>query len=574
MFGKCWRNRPLRNICRLNLEALETRLTPDVSASVLGGNLVVLGDSGYNQVFIQQTDNNEFSVVGTGFPLSKFPDVTGNVDVSMAGADDKVSLGVRNAPGNIGVLFNGAGGGVLDLHTNAPESAQAVVNGGLNVESTKAAGGVYLSGVDLSGNVAIALGTGQGSVIDFKHARITGTTDLTTNGGADYVDVESGTILYGDTTVDLHSTGHLFFDGAFEAGDLTVLGYAASTDVELRMGSVFLGKVGIGLGAGDDSTAHDYFVLDGSNIVNSLTVLGGNQANTVLLNKDSIVNGLATFSLREGGPNTFQLQGKLNGGMEYHGSKDDDTLTLGLESLILGGASVDLGDGQNSFTLERGMDPLMVRIDNLRVTTDGSGNNTLSLDGVTGHLEAAFFGTGYNTVLLTSPIVAGVTITGGDGGDYIYMGDGCLIGGDVFLNPGNGPNQFTFSGFITGGSLTYVGGSGPDTVYLAGLGVEGDVSINMGQGQNYFSFSGNISDGQLVYWGGTEQDTVVFAGQVSGEVDVNLKGGNSIFYLMPGEKVSGIFHVDGGGGNSTFDGTGVGGRGDVTTLENFTTILP
>jgi hypothetical protein len=571
MFGKPWfgkscGGRPRRKGCPLQIEALENRCTPSVTAGLVNGSLVVVGDSGYNQVGIGQTADNEFVVFGTGLPLTNFSGVTGDLTVSMAGANDLVGIGVRNAPGNIAVMFGGTGDGSLDIHTNVPDFAPASVQGGLNVQSTRATA-IWVSEVSFSGNATINLGTGQQNLITFRQgSTVSGTTQITTHGGDDYVDVQAGSSLVGDTTVDLHETGHLFLEGTV-AGNLTVTGYDRSTDVELRALSLVRGNVAVGLGAGNDSYHHDYFVLDGT-VNSALNVVGGNPPNTLLLQPDSVVNGSATFRLGAGGSSTLNLQGTLHGGLNYTGSMNGDAITVRPGSDTQGSVQIEFGGGDNSLGIEAANAPGSWSIHG------GSGNNSLSLYGTFGPIDVQLTGAGNNTVLLAGATVAnGLRVSGGNGVDYVDVGYASEIRGNVVLNLGDGDNVFNFSGLINSGSLTCNGGNGQNTVYLAGE-VRGNVDLDMGFGQSQFNFSGRISGGHLNYQGGGDQDLVVFSGQVTGDVSVYLMGGNDIFYLMTGESVSGVFQVDGGGGNSTFDGTAVGGRGDVTILQNFAHILP
>jgi hypothetical protein len=251
---------------------------------------------------------------------------------------------------------------------------------------------------------------------------------------------------------------------------------------------------------------------------------------------------------------------------------------------------------------------------NARITL-GAGHDTIALAGVivTGTTEVDAAESSYDNVFVSGKgFVSGETIlndnatfklggtdylnfqgtanqdlkfNGGTVANNITLGKGSQVNGNAKIRLGDhenlsADNHLYLDGTVNG-NLRVDGSAGANTVTLdTDSVVNGNVRIDLGYGVNAFSFAGVINGGSLTYLGGSEQDTVNFAGQVlaagnkGGDVYVLLDGGFDLFNLLPGENVPGYFLVDGGGGNSTFDGTAVGGLGDVKELRNFETILP
>jgi len=166
-----------RKPVRLSLEVLEDRSVPAVTASVVRGSLVVVGDpSAPSNLTLTASDTNAdgvadtFSVVDGSTAVGTFGGVTRDVVLRLSNNDDTVSLDLAgvSAPRNVRADLGGG--------TNSLSITNGTVTGSLSVRGGDGTDTVTLDGtspVTVNGNAFVNLGgaaddvlqlTGQASV--------------------------------------------------------------------------------------------------------------------------------------------------------------------------------------------------------------------------------------------------------------------------------------------------------------------------------------------------------------------------------------------------------------------------
>jgi hypothetical protein len=338
---------------RLNLQVLEDRSVPAVTASVVNGSLVVKGDTAAaSNVAITASDTNAdgaadtFSVTDGGTSVGSFGSVTKDVVLRLSSNDDTVSidLGGLSTPRGISVSM-GKG-------TNALTVANGTVAGSLSVAGGSGADTVTLGGVTgltVNGNAVIDLGSGDSDALQL--------TDATFNR---YL------LAYSAETVTLDANSTV-------AKGFGVLGGSAGTTVNLDgtvEGSVAVAGAGAcfhGTSATSASTLNLAGTVDGSvafvggggsDTLNVTGSVGGNLL-AYLGNGDdtATVSGTVTGSLvLDGGAgnDTMTLSGTVGNRAIISGGAGDDTVAITATADIGGNATVNLGAGADKLTLDDG----------------------------------------------------------------------------------------------------------------------------------------------------------------------------------------------------------------------------
>lgn len=313
----------LRQRSRINLERLEDRSNPSVTASVVNGSLVVVGDpAAASDVTITASDTNAddiadtFDVTDGGTAVGTFNNVTDAVILRLSNNDDKVAIDLAGltSPGRIRAdLRNGANSLTID---NGTVGGRVVVFGG--------------TGTDL-----VTLG---------------GTAELTVNG---------------DVRVNLDGAN----DDVFELGaDATVTGkleIAFANNVNLDAGSTVDKSVFILGGSGGnivniDGTVHKHVLFDaapfGSTDGSTLNVTGTVDGCVVFIGskQDDTLNVTGTIgkdlfaNLRQG-DDIATIGGTVQGNLRVHGGMGDDDITLSGE--VGGRTKITAGDGDDTVTI-------------------------------------------------------------------------------------------------------------------------------------------------------------------------------------------------------------------------------
>jgi hypothetical protein len=187
-------------------------------------------------------------------------------------------------------------------------------------------------------------------------------------------------------------------------------------------------------------------------------------------------------------------------------------------------------------------------------------------------------GSGGNDVTFQTGYFGGsVSVTGGAGPDVILLGGGnsdVIIAGSAAFKLGNGENKLSASQddpVRIGGSLTYIGGTGNDTIDLdnaAGvnrLEVGGKATFASGAGANSAEFDALTVGGSIAFTGGAGFDSIVVSGglTVGGNVTIAPGNGENAFFPTPPGNLENTI-----GGSLIYSG---GVHGDYVYLDGTTT---
>lgn len=417
----------------LNLEGLTDRVVPAVAAiSFYNGSLSVrLDNQGGDLAVIGQANN--FRLEYKGVPIG--------------------NLSGYNVTSNLNIT----GGNGVDAITFQPRTAGTAyfVPGALNVN----------------------LGNGNDTLSTTGLFSVNGSANLNVGYGNDTIDISSG----------------------------------AGTDTTTVNGNLTVNML-----AGDDTLTAD----TGAFTVNGFATVNG--GNTVTLTATKATTAVAGVSV---------LLNSLTVNSNY-GETFSNSLTMGAETQVRGNLVFISGAYTDS------------------VAIDGStifGNATLNL-GQGG--SAAANQTVTLSATTATTINGSLTVISGNGVDNIEFNATAdtTVTGNVTLNLGNGNNIVTLDGTGTsliGGALTILTGTGDDTVTIGSVGnlfsINGSASITLGNSLtagNALTFVSTQIGGNLSYVGGTGIDTVSFtsdavANLVGGRVSANMGGGEDTFEIDP-----------------------------------------
>lgn len=369
----------LRKRSRLTVELLEDRSTPSVTASVVNGSLVVVGDpAAASDVTITASDTDAdtiadtFDVVDGGTAIGTFSGVTDAVILRLSNNDDKVAIDLAglSSPGKIRAgLGDGANSLTLD---NGTVNGNVVVRGGAGTDAVTLGGTGALT---VNGNVRVNLDGADDDLFELgAQATVTGRLEANF---ANNVTLDAGSTV-GKSVFLLGGTG----------------GNVVNLDGSIQKNVVFVGAHG-------SSTAGSTLNLAGD-VGGNLIFIGSRQADT--LDVTGTIGGNLIANLRAG-DDTATIGGTVNGNVVLKGGQGNDTLTL--SGSVGGHTFVNAGKGDDAVTV--------AATANLtgRAKIDlGPGDDTLTLD------DAAIFSTlrvkggpGVNTFVGTTPRT-GLTLVG------------------------------------------------------------------------------------------------------------------------------------------------------------------
>jgi len=329
------------------------------------------------------------------------------------------------------------------------------------------------------------------------------------------------------------------------------------------------GNINVTMGNSQD------FVLfvtdDGGTIPGNITVSLGNSNDAVIFatrnNTPAFVNGFTT----------------LNGGIGADNFFIDDTNFQNITQIIGGGSGIrnDASTGNqpnpndvfesraSSFSKLLSVNNAIAflgNVDNLGTTVNGDvvvSNQTpnplgnYQIDG-----EATFLG--YSGVLAIgsfSNVTGNVTYAGSTSADNVSVFG--TINGKLTVANSDGLNTFdlgrvgTNAGTVNG-SLSYIGGSGVDSVSLPdGSTVNGSVTLNMFDGANTYDLDNSFTVGGV--WqmnAGTGNDVATVGGFIGGNQYYNLGAGNNNL-TWNGISAASNFNFQSGGGNDALTINGI-----------------
>jgi hypothetical protein len=349
------------------------------------------------------------------------------------------------------------------------------------------------------------------------------------NVGSGFLGLDKTLNLGGNVTVfGAQSSQGVFVDGVV-GGNVTYTrgSPSAADDIRFRHQAEVGGTVTLGLGGGTNSVKFEQGTFHGA-----VSVTGGAGPDAVEFGAAGAVNiaGSATFRLR-GGTNAVTAAGSagihVGGNLTYFGGTGNDTIDLDVDYLsnrleVGGSARISLA------TIVPSTDTNMVKF------------GTLAVDG-------------------------SLTLTGGNGNDYVHGFGDLTVGRNLTAGLGNGSNTFNPDTFATqvsavGGSLTYTGGLQADVVTFDNMTVGKNVIVALsacdpGGGQYFragvFGTGGVIVHGSMKVTGGSQLDTIGLERLgVGGSLTV-MAGGGSDFVYVNDAAVAGATLIDLGAGTDS-----------------------
>lgn len=546
------------------IETLEDRvvLASQIGVAFSNGNLTLTGSAGNDDVIVTITGTNSIMLWSTGTFTGAGAGpflVTGNVNISMGGGDDTVSL-------------VGASSGKLD-------SGDFLVDLGSGNDSFFTPDGVN-AGITFTGNVSVQGGTGN----DFMQL---GGSNATNTFVANSVTVDMGTAGTKTATLDRATIGTNVSIKAGGSGDQAVNIGAAGGSSTVG-GSVTItqanGATGYTAGITNFTVTGNVSISNGnsganganvnvmtSSVGGTLSVVNGNSAGTngvlvlttTVAGNSTVKNGSAT------GTNGITLQGATFNGksntISNGASLTSSTINLGptAASTFAGAVSAtnSSGTGNNFIFVQQGTFLGGLALSN---NVAGAVQNQIALGftgtvAVTGNLvitNAA--STTSNTVQVERTTTSGVKLgdvtinNGASGTTSVVAGSGNsnFISGNLTIR-----NQAaSVSRNIALSQTTVLGGSG---AYLYNVGLSPLSTISVGvNGVSTISNALKIEDGS------GSSSSINLQSAVLGSFNfTDLGGGSDVITIATGGgssvTVNGVTRIDTGGGSDTVTiGTG------------------
>lgn len=511
---------------RLFLEGLETRamLAGNVTASVSGGTLFVTGDNADNEVVIQQTGTDQFTVVGVSGSATTVNGkaegivFTGNgvrnFEIDLRGGND--TLGISNDLTYLDTLS-----AELAAGPGAPVTAAATTASALSLRG-------YANIRGGSGNDAIAVNLVAG-----------GSILINAGAGADAVVVEGSTAA---SLLILADTGNSSTDAA---------DYVRIRGVTTRS-SIVLNSYG-----GDDTAV----LADDTANVMVLDVGLGNDS----LSAARLVTSADVLIFGGGGDDTLTVTDvDANFFLAVGGSGND---TMGFAYLDVNNASLLGSGGEDAITVddtinaEDPMTPIVVddtnntQVTGLLLIDAGSENDTVKING-----DATF-----------NPQLGRLNIWTFGGNDAVSVSNVSLTGTAV-IDGGTGDDSLAVAGMTTGGNVLIFAGTGNDAVTVSGVAAQFFLAVG-GIGNDNMAFGGlRVANASLIGEGGNDTITVDdTTNALDPATPIVVDDTNNT-------QVTGLLHIDSGEGDDTVNINGDAafhptvGRLDVWTFGGIDTV--
>ena len=275
-------------------------------------------------------------------------------------------------------------------------------------------------------------------------------------------------------------------------------------------------------------------------------------------------NGVSIQAVREDGSSSDTFTGADDIRIELDGDNagTNDQVTLDLNAQSVDRVMVNLGSGDNRFSVEDGTIERGLKYRG----QDGDDELVITDDVIVDGNVSARMGDGNNTVVMDGSVKRHLMVKLGDGDDLVRLGETANVDRSVFIGMGDGDNQFSHAGQISG-SLRVHSGAGDDIVeILAGALVERSTWIALGDGDNDITIQGDLND-NMAYRGGAGQDSANLAESagIAGNVWMRLGAGdNSVLHAG---SIAGSLRVTSASEDDTIEiseSAVVGGTTDLT----------
>lgn len=460
------------------------------------------------------------------------------------------SLEPRIAPANVSYVLSGTTLKITPTLPTGPVDFALVQQDADTFQIMEGGTPITIDGVK---NIQIKLSDFADNVdLAFNGAGFRGDVSVTSGLGADSIDFVGIGINRFDATVVSAGPAAVTFGNATYLGDMKITSVGGVLANYSTIGS--LSETGAAI------VLQNGAILGNAKIVapdTGLTLSGTGNYNSDLLIKGGTGAELVTISGRVNGKVTFTAG---DGGSQFNG---DQAFYIGGRLAITGGAGNDAVN-----IAVNALDPFTTSLGSATFTL-GGGNNSVGISG-------------------NGRIAGSVRISALDGNDSVGItsASGILtIGGALQVLLGNGQNSLLTGGAILNGGLSYLGGTGQDTLTVQNTDSVGAAKFLLGNGANILNLYSSSFDTTLYVKGGVNEDTIFSGGTtVLGKTTI-LGGDGTNMTTFAGSVLRGGFSYQGGLGqdqvvlnsDSQFFGVGSmkGGAGfnvlDAKTLGGFTT---
>jgi hypothetical protein len=402
---------------KLSVRPLEDRITPATTAFInFYGDLVVSATAASN-IVITETAQGAFNVTDNGLTIGTFANVFRDVRVFGSAADDNVTVDLGGFSTRDVILLLGDGNNTIDVHNGVVDFVTITGFGtwwgygrggfgndnislsGLSVLASVAintgdgTNSVTITDTAISGGLGIFTGTGNDTVVLSGATSANFTQVIDYGGPNDSLTVNSGVILNNLYTsavnfVTLVAGSHIVgyvtdYGGANTPNSLTIGGMVdgnvffggsgAADTLDLAAGATVGGNVRTYLYGGNDVVT-----LDG-NFAGNLYIDAGAGNDSISFNGQS---GLSATIYLGDGNDTFTLNGTVGASgfttarLSLSASYGNDQVTLSATSVINGSASINMGPGNDTATVDAAARFITAFIDGWYNTDTFAGNKT------------------------------------------------------------------------------------------------------------------------------------------------------------------------------------------------------
>jgi hypothetical protein len=467
---------------RQDLQHLESRCVPAATFIYSAGTLTIVPEEG-EKLFVGNAQDAPPGYLGVTSVQSYFNSTINNQPVNniivKMGAINSGTISLNSQtyiPGSVtifGAKQSTTVETVADIGKNftfqaaASSTSNSVtlsnfgsIGGNATIKLGNGSNGLYVKGCPIGGNLVATGGAGNDTLV--------------TASGDDVVVNGSATINLGGGFNQVYAGGnHLFHVGK----DFTYTGGAGVDQVELSKANLVTLDVGgnmkVSLGATNNNNPN-LLTTKGVSVGGKLTLTAGSGTDTVDMTGSTSVGGAWSINLGDGYNKLTANHINVGSAFNYTGGLDGDYLTL--DAFHVGKAlSVDqkgtrhgevqhllLGYYDSTLNSVLGSISLM--------GTGVSQNTVVNRTTIGGNLNIKF-GDGFDSVALDDTSVIGATVIAmGGGADTLSLDNRDSDGG------GNLPGVTSF-----GGTFTFKGGAGNDTVELSN------------SGGTYIQFGGKVS---------------------------------------------------------------------------------
>lgn len=491
--------------------------------------------------------------------------VTGALTVAGDGSDNAITI--TGTPGQL-TLTDGLGSGTLFSVNGAAAVAAPVINltNGLTNGTFNLAGGsdtLQIDNVTFNGNIlATDSVAGGNEAVSFSNVAVNATFGTIT------LDMGDGSNSFSHTGGSLSAVQFRWGAVGGSAGEDTLNFSGASVAItgnhslQLHLGNgtniVNFNSGTFSLGAGTSAinggTGSDTVNIAGTSFAHTgtLNLVLGDGINTAGITTGTLTGSILSYT---GGAvaDSFSIAGTnaTLASLSVTTAGGDDTVSLGGTSLNVtssNGFTVNLGDGTNSLSIAgaasfgggtsrviggTGADTVTIGGTSLAnvgtfslALSDGTNTTNITTGTLTSNILQYTGGTGADSfsILGTTATLASLNVNTGAGDDTVSLGGPSLTttsSHGFTVNLGEGTNSLGINGAVSlsGGISSIVGGTGNDTVTIAGstFSHAGTLSFALSEGTNSTiittgTLTGNTASAQLIYTGGAGTDTFTIAG--------------------------------------------------------------